>query len=305
MMVQIAGDCSLAEDRERGRGMKSADPGPNVGPKPWLVSVIVATKNSESTIRKCLESVWNQTYRPIEVIVVDQYSSDSTVAIAKEFTDRVYHAGPERGPQYNLGFRVAKGDLLYRIDSDFVLEPDVIREAVALISQGYDAVVVPNEPDPSISFWARVRTLEGRCYHDDEWNVAARFFKAPILRSLGGFDEDLVAGEDYDLHNRLLLEGYRVGRITSREIHLGEPRSLKDVYGKYFYYGQTIREFLRRDRGRGTRQLLPLRTAYIRHWRDFLRQPDLTAGFLVYQIVKYVAAWRGWRSSENTIRKAV
>ncbi len=266
-------------------------------PGPPLVSVVIATKNSASTLRRCLDSVASQTYRPLEVIVVDRFSTDSTVAIAKEYTDRVYSAGPERSSQYNLGFRLAEGNLVYRIDSDFVLEPDVIREAVDRIVEGYEAVVVPNEPDPSVSFWARVRALEGRCYHDDEWHVAARFFQSSVLRSAGGYDESLVAGEDYDLHNRLLQAGCRVGRIASKEIHLGEPKSLREVYGKYYYYGRSIKKFLLKNATRGTRQLLPLRTAYLRHWKDFVRQPDLTVAFPVYQFVKFVAAWRGWASA--------
>lgn len=283
-----------------------ATPPPSIedskAPQPWLVSVVVATKNSAQTLRRCLESVAGQTYHPIEIVVVDQYSSDGTVEIAKEFTRNVHFAGPERAPQYNLGFHVASGDLIYRIDSDFVLEPNVIEEAVGRIRRGYDAVVIPNEPDPSISFWARVRALEGRCYHDDEWNVAARFFKANVLRSLGGFDQTLVAGEDYDLHNRLIDAGYKVGRIASREIHLGEPRTLREIYDKYHYYGQTIGVFLRKDPVRGTRQILPFRKAYLRHWKDFLRAPDLTIGFLLYQIVKYGAAWRGWSYARRTSR---
>src|SRR5881296_785810 len=62
-----------------------------------LVSVIIPTKNSERTIRPCLESVCAQTYRNFEIVVVDNFSSDATVQIAKEYADLVLLAGPE-GP---------------------------------------------------------------------------------------------------------------------------------------------------------------------------------------------------------------
>src|SRR6266571_8664497 len=90
-----------------------------------LVSVIIPTKNSERTIRRCLESVRAQTYRNFEIVVVDNFSSDSTVRIAKEYADIVLLAGPERTSQVKLGAANSKGDFVYKIDSDFVLEPSV------------------------------------------------------------------------------------------------------------------------------------------------------------------------------------
>jgi glycosyltransferase involved in cell wall biosynthesis len=68
-----------------------------------LVSVIVPTKNSSSTLVKCLDSIINQTYRNIEIIIVDNYSADSTRDIAMHYTDKVFTLGPERSPQVNYG----------------------------------------------------------------------------------------------------------------------------------------------------------------------------------------------------------
>ena len=266
------------------------------GPGNPLVSIVVGTKNSASTLRRCLDSVIDQTYRPIEIVLVDNFSTDDTLAIAKEYTDRVYSIGPERSSQYNYAFQVADGDYVYRIDSDFVLDPNIVRDAVDCLSRGFDAVLVPDTTDTSVGFWARVRSLEKLCYLDDDWNVAARFFRTPVLRALGGYRESLVAGEDYDLHNRLLKAGYRVGRITHGELHLGEPRTLREIWDKHYFYGTTLRPFLEMNESRGVRQVLPLRIAYLRHWRDFIHNPDLAAGFLLYQGVKYIAAWRGWSS---------
>ncbi|SRR5712691_6711364 len=269
------------------------------GQRDGLVSVVVGTKNSASTLRRCLESVVHQTYRPIEIVLVDNFSTDDTLVIAKEYTDRVYSIGPERSSQYNYAFRVARGDYVYRIDSDFILDPHIVRDAVDCLSRGFDAVLVPDTTDTSVGFWARVRALEKLCYLDDDWNVAARFFRASVLRALGGYRENLVAGEDYDLHNRVLKAGYRVGRITRGELHLGEPRTLREIWDKHYFYGTTLRPFLQVNESRGVRQVLPLRMAYLRHWRDFMHNPDLAAGFLLYQSVKYIAAWRGWSSVRN------
>lgn len=277
----------------------SKSPEPETALVAGMVSVVVGTKNSEATLARCLDSVMAQSYRPLEIVLVDNFSSDGTVDIGRRYTDRVYILGPERSTQYNFGFRVARGEYTYRIDSDFVLDPDVVRDAVNEIAKGYDAVVIPDDTDTRVSFWARVRSLEKHCFHDDELHVAARFFRTPVLRALDGYDVTLVAGEDYDLQNRLLASGARVGRITRGEIHLGEPKTLREIYHKQYFYGSSVGAFLKANPGRGLRQVIPIRIAYIRHWRDFVRNPDLAVGFFVYELVKYLAALRGWAAGKE------
>src|SRR5947208_16043777 len=123
-----------------------------------LVSVIIPTKNSERTIRRCLESVCAQTYRNFEIVVVDNFSSDATVQIAKEYADLVLLAGPERSSQVKLGAANSKGYFIYKIDSDFVLEPSVLEKAVRVaVDDRAVGVVIPNLSYPKTSFWSEVR----------------------------------------------------------------------------------------------------------------------------------------------------
>jgi glycosyltransferase involved in cell wall biosynthesis len=61
-----------------------------------LVSVIIPTRNSGTTLANCLQSVKDQTYPNIELIVVDNFSTDNTQEIARTYTDHVYERGPER-----------------------------------------------------------------------------------------------------------------------------------------------------------------------------------------------------------------
>ena len=65
------------------------------------VSVIVTTKNEEKNIENCLRSIKAQTYpqEKIEIIVVDNNSTDKTKEIGKRYTERVYNFGPERSAQ--------------------------------------------------------------------------------------------------------------------------------------------------------------------------------------------------------------
>lgn len=264
-----------------------------------LVSVVVPTYNSERFLERCLQSIKEQTYENIEVVVVDNYSIDGTIALAKKCADLVFLKGSERGAQVNFGIQLSHGKYVYRVDSDFILETAVIEEAVDKCErEGLDAICVHNTSDASVSFWARVRKMERDCYAGDLLNVAARFFRKEAFQKVGGFNESLVAGEDYDLHNRLLKGRFKIGFIEAMETHIGEPTSLLEIARKHYYYGRTVKNFLDVNPERGKRQVSPLRPAVIREWKTFIKHPSLGVGFVVYQIVRYVAAGIGFVAGE-------
>jgi glycosyltransferase involved in cell wall biosynthesis len=259
-----------------------------------LVSVIIPTRNSEATIEKCLKSLMEQSYKNLEIIVVDNHSDDRTREIAKKYDAKIYLKGPERSAQVNFGAQKSRGKYIYRVDSDFVLQPDVIQEAVESCERyGCDAIVIHNTSDPTVSFWARVRKAERDCYRNDELNVAARFWKREVFESIGGFDQTIVAGDDYDLHGRLVKNGFKIGRIKAEEVHVGEPKTLADVVQKHYYYGKNIESFVRKDPGKALRQLNPLRESHIKGLRSSFSDPILIAGFIVYQFVRYTSAAMG------------
>lgn len=257
------------------------------------VSIIVPTKNSSGTLILCLNSIKNQTYKNIEIIVVDNFSDDNTLDIAKNFTNSIFSVNPERSTQVNYGAGKASGKYVYRVDSDFVLDPNVVQEAVTLAeSKNLGAVLIHNTSDPSVSFWAKVRKFERDMYDYDSLNVAVRFIRRDIFLSLGGFDPELTYGEDYDLHNRI-VEKYSIGKINSKEMHLGEYKSLIEIAKINYYYGHFVSRFLKKNKGRGLKQVNPLREMYFKHIGKFLQQPTLMIGFIIYQVVRYVSGMLG------------
>ena len=256
-------------------------------PKP-KVSVRIPTRNSAQHLESCIESVRAQRYANVEVIVIDNASSDATPAIARAKADLFLSQGRERSEQLNAGASLATGKYLYRIDGDFILDPDIIGEAVSLCeTEGFDAIAVHNDSDPRVSFWAEVRNFERQMYKYDPTIVGARFFLKRAFDAVGGFDEELIAGEDYDIHNRLLNAGYKIGAALAGEVHLGEPVSLLEFARKSYFYGQSMGAFVRKNGRRGLHQVSPVRGAFFRHWKDFVQHPLLALGFGVMQSVKY------------------
>jgi glycosyltransferase involved in cell wall biosynthesis len=264
-----------------------------------LVSVIVGTKNSKKYLERTLKSIKNQTYKNWELVLVDNYSTDNTLRIAKKYIKKIFIAGPERSIQYNLAASKAKGKYLYRIDADFFVEPKVLEEAVEKCEkQKIDAIAVHNTSDGTLSFWARIRQLERDCYIDDDEIVAVRFFKKSAFDKVGGFDEQMYAGEDYDLHNRLVKAGFKWGRIDAKEIHLGEVVSIVDFAKKSFSYGKNSIYYVNRHSKRAWHQMTPIRAAFIRHWRDMVSHPILVSGLIFMTLVKYSFGGAGYIMSK-------
>jgi glycosyltransferase involved in cell wall biosynthesis len=267
------------------------------------VSIIIPTKNSSGTLQNCLTSIKNQTYKNIEIIVVDNFSEDSTQQIARSFTNSIFTIDPERSTQVNYGVEKASGKYIYRVDSDFVLDNDVVWEAVNLAeSKNFGAILIHNTSDPSVSYWAKIRKFERDMYDTDETNVAVRFIRRDIFISLGGLDSGLSFGEDYDLHNRIIAK-YPIGKINAKEMHLGEYRTLLEVAKRNYYYGKFVRRFLKRNKARGLKQLNPFRGTYFSHVDKFVKNPYLTVGFIIYQIVRYSSGTLGFL--ESIIRRRV
>jgi glycosyltransferase involved in cell wall biosynthesis len=258
-----------------------------------LVTAIVPTRNSGRTLWACLESLRRQTYEPLELIVVDNGSTDDTVRIAEALGDVVSSKGPERSAQRNEGARLASGAYFLFVDSDMVLEPGVVAECVALAAAGTGAVVIP-ETSFGEGYWARCKALERSCYVGDELIEAARFFERSVFEACGGFDEELPAGpEDWDLHERVRAGGAEIGR-TSALIHHDEGAlRLGGLARKKYYYGSAMADYRRKHPELARRQLSVVRPAFVRHWRRLAADPVPAAGMVVMKSCEYAAGGAG------------
>ena len=111
-----------------------------------LVSVVVPTRNSARTIEACLRSILDQRYARIELVVVDNDSTDGTWDIAQGLADAAIRGGPERSAQRNAGVARSGGEFVLWIDSDMILAPEVVRCAGLQDGVGHDGVHRHAEP---------------------------------------------------------------------------------------------------------------------------------------------------------------
>lgn len=261
-------------------------------PQP-LVSIIVPTKNSSQTLEACLRSLKEQSYQDIEIIVVDNFSTDATQEIARKYTEEVFSQGPERSAQVNYGVEQADGEFVYKVDSDFVLDKDVVAQCVHEAEKGADAVVVHNSPDVRVSWIAKIRKFEVDMYKYDITHSSARFVKKTVYQAIGGFNSKITAGEDYDFQNKLNRAGYKTGFIEAEALHLGEPTHFWRHMKKYYDYGKDFVNYQQENQEESNEQLGFFRGVYIRNWRNFIRAPLLAISFIAYNFSKYAFGGSG------------
>ncbi len=215
---------------------------------PPEVSVVIPTRNRGAMVREAVESVLAQREAGYELIVVDDGSIDGTageLARLAEETNRsraaqairVTQTPVARGPAAarNLGVALAAAPLLAFLDSDDLWSPDKLRKQIAFMRQhpGY-AISQTGE------LWIRdgVRVNPGRRHLKRAGDIfvdslrtclvspSAAMIKTDLFRTLGGFDEDMAAAEDYDLWLRVLVD-HGVGLlqeplVTRRAGHPGQ-----------------------------------------------------------------------------------
>ncbi len=93
-----------------------------------MVSVVIPTYNSGRTLEKCLKSIVDQIYKNIEIIVVDKFSEDKTVEIAKSYGARIIQDYGERARAKKIGLKKAKGKYVLFIDSDMKLSVELMEK---------------------------------------------------------------------------------------------------------------------------------------------------------------------------------
>jgi glycosyltransferase involved in cell wall biosynthesis len=262
------------------------------GPVAGRVSVVVTTRNSSDTLGDCLASIRAQNYDDVELVVVDNHSSDDTKEIAGRFADVVLDAGPERSAQRNRGASASSGEYLLIADSDMILTPEVVDQCVA-VARAEDAVaIVVPERSVGAGLLARAKALERSCYLGDSSIEAPRFFTREVFDRYGGYDEAMTGPEDWDLPARMRSQE-SAGRIEAMILHQEGDLRLLALLRKKYYYGKSAYRYVKRHPAVARRQLSPLRGAFVRNWRLLADQPGLSAAMLAMKLAEFAAGALG------------
>lgn len=184
------------------------------------VSIVIPVYNRASLIGPVIEALLDQAYKPFEIIIVDDGSTDNTGKIVSSYQVK-YIYQENRGPAAarNRGFRESGGDIIAFIDSDCVARKDWLENLI----KGFDS---PEVGAVAGSYdIANPESLLSRLIHEEiKWRHSGfkRYIRAfgsynvairrEVFEKVGGFDETYrtASGEDNDLSYRILKAGYKI-----------------------------------------------------------------------------------------------
>ena len=250
------------------------------------VTVVVPTRNNIRTIEACLRSVVEQSHPDVELIVVDNHSTDGTPQVAERLADRVITAGPERSAQRNTGIEAARGEWVLWLDSDMILPPRTIALALETArATGATGIALP-ERTIGEGFWTACRALERECYLDDPWLHNPRLVRREYLLGEGAFHTDMSGPEDADLRMKMRATGAGIELAPIIVDHDEGRLTVRDVMSKRYYYGRSIPAFAREHEGAVGAQGKAVLRSYVRNHRRLLQDPVHAAGMVALRAME-------------------
>jgi len=190
------------------------------------ISVIIPTFNRAHTLKRCLDSVLNQTYPPTEIIVVDDGSTDNTEELLKDYEGKIIvHKIENSGVSAARNYAIERcsGDWLALLDSDDEWLPNRLQEQVDYLKIFPNIKLVHGE-----EIWVRNgKRVNPKKIHKKSGGYiyqnclplccispSASLLKKEVLEEFGGFDESFPVCEDYDLWLKITSK-YEVGFIKT------------------------------------------------------------------------------------------
>ena len=261
-----------------------------------IFSIIIPTKNAAVYLETCLRSIFSQkTKLKFEVVVIDNFSTDLTAEIAKEFPVKFYEKGPERHTQRRFGMEKARANVFYFLDADMYLEDGFLNEIEYLITKNKNLVaIVPEKPFGAENFWTKAKILERSLYKNDDLIEAARIFNREIYKSIGGFDPNMIAMEDWDLTVKCREAGYDVLRTTHSAYHNEGYVNLANLFSKKCYYGKESKAFVKKNGlGEVLKRFYFFRPSFWKRTPDWIKTPFLALGMLCLFLVESIAGLIG------------
>jgi len=259
-----------------------------------LISVVIPTYNSQNNIRQCIMSIKRQTYKKIEILIVDRYSSDNTKKIAEELGAKVFLLDCERSEARNYAAKNAQGSFLLFSDSDMVLSPKVVEACMeSCLRKGADAVIIPEKYVGHGLFGDLMKREKISLSANSKLMEIPRFFRKSVFLELGGYDEGLVCGEDFEFFQRLRKKGYYVDKISHEITHFEGKLTLSKIFFKAYHYGETIPALIKREPTNTIRRYTALRLTSIKNAKLFYKNFSSAVGFCLMKIFEFTAYFLG------------
>jgi glycosyltransferase involved in cell wall biosynthesis len=218
----------------------------NQPPATPLVSVIIPAKNEEHIIKSCIDSIKNIEYDQckIEIIVVDNGSTDKTVLLAKS-NGAIVISNPDISIAglRNLGMEKSNGAILAFLDADMEVSRGWLTEAIPLLEDPNIGAVGGLLNIPHNASWIEIiwdKHVKMRPKHGPtHWLGSGNFIiRKSTLIDVGSWNEDLTTCEDMDLCDRLIVKHKLLHIESASATHHSEIKSIRDLFLKEVWRGR-------------------------------------------------------------------
>ena len=180
-----------------------------------LISIIIVNYNGQRWLKKCLDSIYNQTYKNYEIILVDNNSTDNSIELVKNNFPKVNILCSKKNLGFsggnNLGIKKSKGNLIMLLNNDTWVESNFLEKMEETYSKFNNAVIGPTEAD-YYSKESRIYSihldpfghfiyLKGRNIRDNDFYLSGvcLLFSKKLYYETGGLDSNFfMYGEDWD-----------------------------------------------------------------------------------------------------------
>lgn len=176
------------------------------------LTVVIPVYNEEASISACLTSLRGQTLKPLEIIIVDDGSTDRTVDLVKKFPVTLVkqnHQGP--GAARNLGAKKAKGDILVFVDADMTFAPDFVEKLTTPIIAGKTKGVFNTD-----EFVSNFDNLWARCWNLNQNLTTNRRMNPKSIHDVRDFRA--ITKKEFEKVGGFSLTGYTDSRTLSEKL---------------------------------------------------------------------------------------
>ncbi|MFA6526363.1 MAG: glycosyltransferase family A protein [Candidatus Buchananbacteria bacterium] len=171
-----------------------------------MISVIIPAYNAEKTIQKCLDSIFNQTYRDIEVIVVDDGSTDDMLLALTNCKKKITIISQENKgapAARNYGFKFSQGEYVIFLDADIVMKPAMLEKMILALKSDESVSFAYS------SFWLGWKKFKLWPYDAQKLKQMPYIHTSSLIKrnAFPGFDESLKKFQDWDLFLMIAEKG--------------------------------------------------------------------------------------------------
>ncbi|HEY9704612.1 MAG TPA: glycosyltransferase family A protein [Allocoleopsis sp.] len=180
-----------------------------------LVSVIIPVYNGAKFLKDAIANVKSQNYHPLEIIIVDDGSTDETAIIAQSFGEQIiyiYQENKKAASARNKGLKIAKGELMAFLDVDDLWSENKLNQQVKYLETNTDIEVVTGLLQ-RVVIDENKQILEEFDEKSLTVSCSTALYRKYVFEKVGYFDEVLKQNEDTDLFMRLRENNIKIGII--------------------------------------------------------------------------------------------